>query len=136
MNVLSLIDFAFIDIKHMNPIAHTKETGVSNELILDNIISLAKNNWSGRLVIRIPLIPGFNDDEENLINTAEFMIKHGLSEINILPFHRLGESKWRQCGLEYPYADTKMQSKETLQSAGKIFTQKGLKCYIGHETIF
>lgn len=55
--------------------------------------SLAESDWPGRLIIRTPLIEGYNDSTENLIAQAEFLNSIDLREINILPFHRLGESK-------------------------------------------
>jgi len=68
---MELIDWAFIDIKHTDTNQHRKVTGVGNELILKNIQTLAKSSWKGILVIRMPLIPGFNDDEKNIKESIE-----------------------------------------------------------------
>ncbi|MDY2777406.1 MAG: 4-hydroxyphenylacetate decarboxylase activase, partial [Collinsella sp.] len=96
LSVMSYIDFAFNDLKHMDPDKHKEFTGVSNEGVLANIRALAKSDWPGRLVLRSPIIEGFNDTEENFHAIGEFMNEVGLTEFNILPFHRLGVTKWEQ----------------------------------------
>ncbi|HCJ10744.1 MAG TPA: glycyl-radical enzyme activating protein [Clostridiales bacterium] len=136
MEALSLVEFAFVDIKLMDPERHRRWTGVTNELILANITALAGDSWSGRLVIRTPIIPGVNDDDENIVATAEFMRDVGLEEINILPFHRLGDSKWTQLGLVYPFKDQESPSRETMERIQGLFKDKGLVCYVGYETPF
>lgn len=58
---LPYIDWLFIDIKHMDSARHLEGTGVSNQLILDNIRWIATADWPGRMVLRMPVVPGFND---------------------------------------------------------------------------
>ena len=101
LEILQWTDWLFIDLKHIDAAAHRAGTGVSNELILRNISAVAAAGWDGRLVIRVPVVPGFNDTAENLRATAEFVAGlHSskedilLSEVNLLPFHRLGQSKY------------------------------------------
>lgn len=136
LEVQKLIDWMFIDIKHMDAAAHERETGVSNELILKNIEAAAAALWNGRLVIRVPVIPGFNDGEENLAATVGFMKKNRLEEVNLLPFHRLGSSKYGQLGLEYAYAGREAPSGEAMAKAAGFFEAAGLRCSFGSQTPF
>ncbi len=136
LELMKFVDWAFIDIKHMDPEKHKIGTGVSNELILSNIALLARSGWSGRLIIRMPVIPGFNDDDENILKTAEFLRQVGLVEMNILPFHRLGDSKWSQLGEAYPYRDYEGTPEEKLAHLQKLLLDQRIACYVGSETPF
>jgi pyruvate formate lyase activating enzyme len=129
-------DWMFIDVKHMDSEAHSAETGVGNELILRNIEMAASAQWDGRLIIRVPIVPGYNDTVENLQATAAFMVKLNLQEVNLLPFHRLGHSKYDQLNLSYKFAQVSPPSNEVMQSHQRIFEDAGLKCYIDSETPF
>jgi len=131
--VLNWTDALFIDIKHMDSSAHRAGTGAGNELILQNIEEVASTGWDGRLIIRVPIVPGFNDTVENLQATAAFMAGLELKEVNLLPFHRLGHSKYEQLGLDYEYAQVPTPSAEALKSYQRIFEAAGLQCYVGHE---
>ena len=136
MEVLKRTDWMFIDIKHMDPAAHRAETGAGNELILQNIAAVAAAGWDGRLIIRVPIIPGYNDTVENLRATAAFVAQLNLKEVNLLPFHRLGRSKYEQLGLDYKYAQVPSPSGEVMRSHQRIFEAAGLQCYVGSETPF
>jgi pyruvate formate lyase activating enzyme len=136
LQVQKLADFMFIDIKHMDSSEHKKETGAGNELILKNVEAAASAQWDGRLIIRVPIIPGFNDGEENLIATAEFMNRAGLAEVNILSFHRLGTSKYGQLGLEYKFAGTEAPPEGAMTEAVRIYESFGIKCHIDSKTPF
>ncbi|MCM1990849.1 4-hydroxyphenylacetate decarboxylase activase [Oceanirhabdus seepicola] len=136
MTIMEYIDFAFIDVKHFNEASHINKTGVSNKLILANIKTLVNSNWSGELILRMPVIEGFNDTEENISALIDFMKENSLSEINILPFHRMGESKWNGIGKDYSYSSFEATSEETLLYIKNRFTHAGLQCYIGSDTPF
>ncbi|MDI6695154.1 MAG: 4-hydroxyphenylacetate decarboxylase activase [Anaerolineales bacterium] len=136
LEIMPFFDFAFIDIKHMDPSLHKEKTGVSNDLILDNIQALHASNYSGRLVIRMPVIEGFNDNDENIEALAEFMNEVGLYEINILPFHRLGASKWNQLGKTYCYESNSSTAEEKLSYIQDIFLSKRIACYTASDTPF
>jgi pyruvate formate lyase activating enzyme len=82
-------------------------------------------------------VPGFNDSAENLQATAEFVVKLHLKEVNLLPFHRLGHSKYEQLGLDWVrYAQVASPSKKAMLAHQRIFKAAGLHCYIGSETPF
>jgi pyruvate formate lyase activating enzyme len=136
LDIFSMIDFAFIDIKHMDPILHREKTGVENAIILKNIKALAGSGWPGRLVLRTPIIEDFNDSPENMTATAGFMSSIGLREINLLPFHRLGDSKWQQLGKSYRYSSFQATDADRMLELQEIFENAGLICYIGSDTSF
>ncbi|MCT4606170.1 MAG: 4-hydroxyphenylacetate decarboxylase activase [Marinisporobacter sp.] len=136
LQVMDQIDFAFIDVKHMDREKHKKKTGVYNDLILKNIENLSHSSWKGRLVLRMPVIRSFNDTDENIHATVQFMKRLGLFEINILPFHRLGDSKWSQLGKIYPYRKEEATPPEKLNIIQDIFLNNDIACYIGSDTSF
>jgi pyruvate formate lyase activating enzyme len=84
-------DLFLCDVKHMNCERHEQYTGVGNGQILDNIRMLAR---TGKVIIRVPIVPGFNDDQANITETARFV--QGLEtvrRIDILPYNRGGLEK-------------------------------------------
>ncbi len=101
--VLAHVDLAYVDIKHMDDGKHREITGVSNQRILENIQRLAASDYAGEIVIRVPVIPGRNDDLDNLKQVVEFV--DGLEKIQtlqLLPFHNLGRHTYQL--LDLPYA--------------------------------
>lgn len=136
LEVVQWTDWLFIDIKHMDSATHQAGTGVGNELILRNIEAVVAAKWGGRLVIRIPIVPGYNDTAENLGATAAFVRRLHRPEVNLLPFHRLGSSKYEQLGLAYEYASVEPPSPETMRAAQRIFADAGMSCYVGFATPF
>lgn len=98
-DIFEKLDFIFVDIKHMNAKKHGELTGVDNKLILDNIKKIGELNKE--VVIRIPLIKGINDYDKNIIDTAEYVKKYVVNgKIEILPYHKLGESKYETIELD------------------------------------
>lgn len=136
LSIMKYIDFAFIDIKHMNRERHREKTGVYNDRILQNVSDLVSSGWDGRLVIRVPLIGGFNDDPENIRSLLEFMKQNHLFEINMLPFHKLGESKWTQLGKIYDYTEEGMVSAAQMENIQELFLDNGIACYLAGDTLF
>ncbi len=136
LEVLHRTDEVLVDLKHMDSTQHRYGTGAGNELILENITKLATHGWGGRTLIRIPIVPGFNDSIENLTATSRFVAGLKLQEVNLLPIHHLGRSKYEQLGVEYEYSHLPMVSKEELISYQKLFESAGLKCYLGSEVPF
>ncbi|EQF26135.1 glycyl-radical enzyme activating family protein [Clostridioides difficile CD160] len=98
-DVFEKIDHIFVDIKSMDDNIHKEYTGVSNKIILENICKLSNLNKS--MVIRVPIIYGVNDSEENIRNTALF-VKQNVSggKMELLPYHKFGIDKYKALGLE------------------------------------
>lgn len=136
LEVMEWIDFAFIDVKHMDTHRHREKTGIGNERILSNIEALARSSWPGRLVLRMPVIRDFNDTVENAKATADFMERLGLYEINILPFHRLGTSKWEQLGREYPYSQDLPTEEAILEQIQNYYLERRIACYVGDDVLY
>ncbi len=136
LELMGMVDFAFIDVKHMDSLRHFEKTGVPNDLILGNIEALVRSKWPGRLVLRFPVIEDYNDTDENSEAVAAFMQRLGLFEVNILPFHRLGDSKWKQLGKQYGFSDSPGTPEEKMFHIQDIFLGKRIACYVGSDTPF
>ncbi len=128
--ILPYIDFFLWDIKHMNPEKHKELTGVSNKLILSNAKAVAEKGTP--LYIRIPVIPGYNDSEENIRATCEFA--RGLSsvvEVDLLPLHHLGKARYESLNRPYPIAGIPLIPDHVMQGLKQLVESYGLKCSIG-----
>jgi pyruvate formate lyase activating enzyme len=132
---LDWIDWIFYDLKQMDTLRHTKMTSAGNKLILDNARRLS-NSFKGRLIFRMPVIPGFNDDEDHILQLSEFINSIGKNEINILPVHHLGKEKYNLLGKGYYADDLKTTSNTDVLRIQAIFESHGIQCYIGSETPF
>jgi len=132
---LPFLEWIFFDLKHMDESAHKALTSVSNRRILENAGRLAKS-FEGRILFRMPLLPGMNDSEENIRATAGFILSCGRNELNILPVHHLGREKYLLAGLEYRLPGLEMAGRELLHTVRDRFTELGVKCYLGSETPF
>ena len=127
------LDLIFFDIKHSNSKHHEKLTGVSNELILENLKSI--QGCGCEIVVRTPIIPRLNDDRENIAKTAEICTElSAVKRWELLPFHNLGEHKYEAIGKEY---DKSMFSKpsgkhmsELAELANSIMEPAGKQCLV------
>ena len=97
--IIAYTDLFFFDIKHMNSYNHKIATGVDNKRILKNFESLAKT--AKALIVRVPLIPDCNIEEKHLQELIKYVNEHGISNIDFLPYHRLGQKKYPSLGREY-----------------------------------
>lgn len=126
------LDLVYVDLKHTDPSRHEALTGVGNEIILANLQRM-DTLWTGTgLVVRVPLIPGINDDRENLEETAA--VVQGLdraTRVELLPYHRYGVATYARLGRAYPLEDIRPPSKNDVQAAAAIFTSHGLAVQIG-----
>jgi len=97
--ILKYVDLTLYDIKHMDPLKHKAYTGVSNELILENVRRMGQKKMP--IVIRLPIIPGINDSEKNINDLIGLIEEVSPLRVDLLPYHRLGVSKYRMLGREY-----------------------------------
>lgn len=126
--ILDYIDLVYYDIKHMDTIRHRELTGVGNELILDNARRISQ---SGKpIVMRIPLIPGCNDSEENIKAMVEFVTGIKVIRVDILPFHQLGSKKYERLGMTYKLAKVKPYQEDEIQALKATFKSYGLEVSI------
>jgi len=125
------VDLVLYDLKHMDEARHLEGTGVSNKLILDNLKRLCEE-CDLDLVVRIPLITGYNDDEENVRKTVEFLKSTGnINRLDLLPFNELPADKYEAMGLNWACGDLKTQSKEDLLALKEIVEGYGIEVTIG-----
>jgi pyruvate formate lyase activating enzyme len=108
--VVKYSDHVFFDIKHMDPQIHKKLTGKSNKLILQN---LRKMSSLAPVIIRIPIIPGYNDSKENITDTVLFVQElEKFDKIELLPYHSLGAYKYKWLGKRYGLNDLTNQAEK------------------------
>lgn len=118
------------DLKLMDEARHQAATGASNRPILQNLKALTEvhdNLW-----IRIPIIPGVNDDDDNLRATAEFLVPlQGIRQVDLLPYHPTGEAKFARVGMTYTLHGTPSPSIQRLEAMAALFRARGLNATIG-----
>ncbi len=113
-SLMEYLNLLLYDLKHMDDELHKKHTGVSNQLILENLEKVSKENQI-ECVIRIPLIGGFNDDHENIEETCRFVSSLGIKKLDLLPFNELPSGKYKMLGQDWEYKYSKRQSDEVLR---------------------
>jgi len=114
-------DLVFFDIKSMNAGKHRTATGVSNELILENISKLAEYFPDTPVLVRTPIIPGFNDSEEDIQKIADFLSEiQNLREYELLSYHGFGEPKYHQLGRKYALSGLKASSEEIMARLRRV----------------
>lgn len=96
---IKYIDTFYVDLKLMDNEKHKMFTKVSNEKILSNIEFIAKKRKN--LLVRIPILPGINDDALNIKRSGEFLAGIGVSNVQLLPYHNYGKSKYDSLGRKY-----------------------------------
>ena len=130
--LLPYLDTYLMDIKHTNPAKHKEFTGKSNELMLENARKIAASGLT-ELVIRVPVIPTFNDTPEEIKGIAQFADKlPGVKRIHLLPYHRLGQDKYEGLSREYLMKDILPPEPEHMQMLKKVVENcSSLECQIG-----
>lgn len=131
-DILPYTSLFLYDIKFMNEEKHRKYTGVSNSQIIGNFRYLIGEG--ARVIARIPVIPGINDDDSELIDIREFISEHmapNLIGVDLLPFHRIGSSKYRRFGMEYRMGDVGQVSSERMEEISDLFAGLEVKVKVG-----
>ncbi len=129
--LLPLLDLILYDLKHVDCQRHRQVTGLGNELILANLRQLAAQN--APLIVRIPLIPGFNADASSLHDMAQFIAGLGgaVQRVDLLPYHTLGKAKYRALGQPYPWADHDRLTEAQVQACFESVAVCGVPVTIG-----
>lgn len=130
LSITPLTDLFLYDLKMMDDDGHQRLTGVSNATILDNLRALGSvhdNIW-----IRVPVIPGFNDDERHLDAVADFAASiQGVRQVNLLPYHELGTHKNEHLGREDTPDSVPSPSADDMKAAAERFQAAGITVHIG-----
>lgn len=123
-------DVVLYDLKLMDDARHTAATGVSNAVILDNLRRLSQEHTN--IWIRIPVVPGVNDDAANVEATASFVTRlAGVRQVDLLPYHATGEAKFARAGKDYALHGTPAPEAAHLESLTAPFRDRGLLTTVG-----
>jgi pyruvate formate lyase activating enzyme len=129
LKILEEADLVLYDIKGLDPEEHFKNTGVSNETIvynLEHLDALGKD-----IIIRLPVIPGYTDSDQNLQATAEFLAGlKSIERVDLLAYHEYGRVKYDQLGKPYRI-QVKSPTQERMESIKGLFERSGLKVQLG-----
>ncbi len=124
------VDLFLYDLKMMNDTRHVQHTGVSNRRILSNLQALSQAGET--IVARIPIIPGINDDAENIRQSGEFLRSLGnLRQVNILPYHRAATEKYSRIGNSYLLDEVQPPTDEMMENIRGQLESFGLFVAIG-----
>jgi pyruvate formate lyase activating enzyme len=128
--VRSLVDLFLYDLKTVDDVRHRRLTGVSNGLILDNLRALSERGH--QIVVRVPVVPGVNDDVESLAAIAAFAagLPH-LAGVDLLPYHPTARDKYRRLGRIYDLGDVPPPSQDRLAALAAPLRRRGLRIKIG-----
>lgn len=133
--VISYADLLISDIKCMDSEVHKQYTGVGCEKILENLKKIAKQGHE--MILRIPVIPGINDDMENISKTADYIDKNigdRLRTLQLLSFMRMGEEKCKSLDREYLMKDLEFDREEfqkKVEEIAEYFNSRGINCVVG-----
>jgi len=127
LSVVQLADHVFFDIKQMDRDRHMEFTGVSNELIQDNLRALL--HVHSDVTVRYPLVPGCNDSGDDLRAFAGFLLTlPRIPAVEFVPYHRFGEHKYRLLGRPYRLEGTPTCDEDEIQDACAVLRQHGIAC--------
>ena len=116
------INLFLYDIKHTDAERFASVTGGDLPLVLANLSLLPP----AKVVLRVPVIPGFNDDEPTLRSIFALALERGIRRLDLLPYHTLGTGKYQQLGLRYPYGDQPALTRKDLAKFRALGESLGL----------
>ena len=129
-SLLPFLDLILYDLKEVDSARHERFTGAPNELILENLRRLAITGKA--LIIRRPVIRGYNDAPESIHALGQFVRElKTIHEIDLLPYHRLGHSKYQRLGQDYALGDAPTMKDDEVNEYQDILQSYGLKVKIG-----
>jgi len=129
-SLLKLLDLVYIDLKHMDEGRHIAWTGASNRVILDNIRRAAQDN---QIILRIPVVPGFNDSEKNISESAQFVKELGnnVVRLELLPYHQFGMHKYEELERTYVLDSVQPPPEEQMARLQETARSFGIDVEIG-----
>lgn len=130
VSLTHLVDIFLYDIKIIDEDLHKKYTGVSNEIILENLRLLSEKR--SELYIRIPIIPSINDGKKEISDIIKFLgTINGISQVDLLPYHNIGKDKYTKLGLPYLVEGIVKPSDEFMNKLRVKFEDFGYNVNIG-----
>ncbi|UYP01191.1 glycyl-radical enzyme activating protein [Oceanotoga sp. DSM 15011] len=127
--IIDYVDLFLYDLKHMDEDKHLKYMGVSNDLVFENLKKLS--SFGKEIYIRMPLIHNINDYDKNIMNCIEFLKNIKFSQLNILPYHKMGKDKYRRLNMKTYMEELESPSDERILEIKKMFEDSGIKVKIG-----
>lgn len=128
--ILPYVDLFLYDMKHTDSEKHRQFVGVDNELILENLKRISQQEKP--IWIRIPLIPGYNDSEENLNRLAEFVrALKGVEKVSLLPYNSAAGAKYLSIGKRYELEHLGPYPREKTEALVEIFSSRGINTEAG-----
>lgn len=125
-----LADLVLYDLKAFDEALHVRLTGVSNRRIIENLQAL--DEVPTDIWIRLPIVPGFNDDLDDLGRIAQFVARRRrVTRVSLLPFHRTGVHKFQRLGLPQALDGVEAPSAARLTAVSQLFADVGLATQIG-----
>jgi pyruvate formate lyase activating enzyme len=127
--ILNHVDLVLYDVKHMDPGTHRELTGAANGLILSNLRRLVQLDL--KIIVRVPVIPGYNDSVKNVEAMARFLggLK-SVEAVELLPYHNLGVPKYEVLGREYALHNLQPPTMDALETIRGLIEAEGLKVVI------
>lgn len=128
--LLPYLDLILFDLKHLDPEMHLRMTGQDNKLVLQNLNFLLNKDTC--LIIRIPIIPGFNADKSCLNEMARFICSFDKElDVHLLSYHTLGKNKYAALGKPYPMGDVEVLKPGEMEVYAEIFRKAGIHVTLG-----
>lgn len=133
--LLPWTDLWIADMKIMDSRLHREHTGAGNEKILENLQRLA--GAGADLILRIPVIPGVNDTQENMEQSADFILEKldgRIRELQLLSFMRLGEEKYASLGMPYEMKSVRFRRdhfQKKIQGFAEYLNSRGIHTLVG-----
>jgi pyruvate formate lyase activating enzyme len=129
-SIREYVDLFLYDLKLLDGMRHQEFTGMSNRLILTNLQMLSKRGHN--IVLRMPIIPGINDDEKNIRQTGSFAAASlGLDRVDILPYHHTAVDKYSRLKKNYELPEIRPPSDDRLVEIAQVLEGFGLQVRIG-----
>ena len=129
LDVLAKLDGILIDLKHYDNNEHLRGTGATLELPLQNIRAALASDVP--TVIRIPVIPGYNNSPADIIGFTALLQDLGAREVHLLPFHQMGDYKYEKLGLSYAFSGVPGMKNEELAPFAEALRDAGFKVQVG-----
>jgi len=121
--VLAYTDTVLYDLKHPDADVHRHLTGIENDLILANLRRAVDS--PSQIILRMPLIPGYTTDASTVRAVAHLARTLGISELHLLPYHGLGEAKYKALGRDYGVGDLTQPSAKQIEELKSIAEEDG-----------
>lgn len=123
------VDLFLYDLKLMDNERHKKYIGVDNKIILENLKKLSDNGHN--IYIRMPIIVGVNDDDENIDKAIKFISELNIIQVNLLPYHKMGMDKYKRINMKYKLSGDEKPSDEKMNEIANKFKKAAIKVKIG-----